>query len=129
MPLPDDVRFLANLTQHSDLNVNWASTMTLDFALRDKPVVNIGFDAVDPAPGRISASKIYSVFEHYRPVCELGAVGLARSAAELAAHVNAYLANPALDRENRRRLVALEVGWPVGESSRRIVDVLEGISL
>jgi hypothetical protein len=72
---------------------------------------------------------VYSLFEHYRPVCELGAARLARSPDELPAHVNAYLANPALDRENRRRLVELEVGWGLGQSSRRIVDVLESISV
>jgi hypothetical protein len=129
MPLPGDLQFLANLTHHSDLNVNWASTMTLDFATQDKPIVNLALDGVGILGGRVPAWKIYSLFNHYRPVCELGAARLARTAEELAAHVNAYLANPALDRENRRRLVELEVGWPLGQSSRRIVDVLESISL
>ena len=44
LPLRSDIQFLANLAHHSDINVNLASTMTLDFAIHDKPVVNVAFD-------------------------------------------------------------------------------------
>ena len=44
------MQFLANLTHHADLNVNLASTMTLDFAIHDKPVVNVAFDPLPPPP-------------------------------------------------------------------------------
>lgn len=127
IPLPADVAFLANLTFHADLNVNVASTMTLDFALRDRPVVNVAFDVSDPPPFGQPLWEHYYRFEHYRPVVDLGAARFARSPAELADHINAYLANPALDRINRRRLVDLEVGVPLGEANGRIVDVLESI--
>lgn len=126
VPTQEDVWLLANLTAHADVNVNVASTMTLDFALRDKPVVNIGFE-VDEA-GRVRPWLDYYSFDHYRPVLELGAARVARSPEELAEHVNAYLANPALDREGRRRLVELEVGVPVGEASRRVVKALAAIA-
>jgi hypothetical protein len=128
IPLPADVEFLANLTQHADLNINVASTMTLDFALRDRPVVNIAFDVTDPPPFGRPLWDYYYRFEHYRPVVELGAARFARSPSELADHVNAYLANPQLDRENRRRLVDLEIGVPPEEASGRIADVLESIA-
>jgi hypothetical protein len=127
LPLPEDVGFLANLTLHADLNVNVASTMTLDFALRDRPVVNIAFDVADPPPFGRPLWAYYYRFEHYRPVVEFGAARFARSSAELADHVNAYLGNPQLDREGRRRLVDLEVGVPLGGAIRRLVDVVDGI--
>jgi hypothetical protein len=127
LPLSDDVRFLSNLTHHADLNINVASTMTLDFALHDKPVVNIAYDFAAPPPLGVPLWEYYYQFEHYRPVVELGAARFARSAEELAEHVNAYLENPALDREGRRRLVELQVGVPVGQSSRHIIEVLERI--
>jgi hypothetical protein len=50
LPKAEDVRFLANLTRHVDVNVNFGSTMTLDFAACDRPVVNIAFDVADPPP-------------------------------------------------------------------------------
>lgn len=128
IPTPDDVHFLANLTTHADLNVNLASTMTMDFAIRDRPIVNIAFDVANPPPFGVDLWHHYYEFEHYRPVVALGAARFARSVDELAAHVNAYLEQPSLDRENRRRLLDLEVGSDVGGASRRIVDVLHSIA-
>jgi hypothetical protein len=128
IPLPDDVQFLANLTHHADVNVNPSSTMTLDFAVHDKPIVNVAFSVADPPPHGMPHWEFVNQFDHYRPVIELGAVRFARSPEALAQHVNAYLENPALDREARRRLVALEVGHPIGHSSERILDVLHALA-
>ncbi|GIU73207.1 MAG: hypothetical protein KatS3mg004_0294 [Bryobacteraceae bacterium] len=106
--------------------MNVASTMTLDFALRDRPVVNVAFDVAERGGWRVWDE--YYQFDHYRPVVELGAARVARSPEELAAHVNAYLRDPSLDREGRRRLVELEVGVPVGQASARVVEALGRIA-
>ncbi|MGH9935289.1 MAG: hypothetical protein ACREAM_03530 [Blastocatellia bacterium] len=125
IPSPDDARFLANLTHHADVNVNLASTMTLDFAIHDRPVVNIAFDIADPPPFGKPLWDFYYRFEHYQPVVKIGAARFARSRDELAEHINAYLDDPSLDREARRQLVSLEVGVPIGQSSQRIIEVLK----
>ncbi len=125
IPSPEDALFLANLTHHADINVNLASTMTLDFAIHDRPVVNIAFDIADPPPLGKPLWDFYYRFEHYQPVVEMGAAGFARSRNELAERINAYLDDPSLDREARRRLVDLEVGVPIGQSSRKIIEVLK----
>jgi len=122
------VRFLANLTHYADLNVNLASTMTLDFAIHNRPIVNIAFDVASPPPFGKPLWDYYYRFEHYRPVVELGAARFARSPEELAEHVNAYLTDPSLDSDNRRRLVEFEVSLPLGRSSQRIVEVLETVA-
>ena len=127
-PLPSDLDFLANLTYHCDLNVNFASTMTLDFALRDKPVINLAFDVTHPPVFGMPMWDYYQQWEHYRPVIEFGAARFARSRDELAEQVSAYLAQPELDRDGRRRFVELEVGVPVGKASQQILDVLESIA-
>ena len=128
IPLPDDVRFLANLTHHADVNINLASTMTLDFAIHNRPVINIAFDVASPPPLGRPLWDFYYQFEHYQPVVRIGAARFARSREELAAHVNAYLDDPSLDHEARRELVELQVGVPIGQSSQRIVEVLRMIS-
>jgi hypothetical protein len=128
IPLPADVQFLANLTYHADLNVNMASTMTLDYAIHDKPIVNIAFDASSPPPFKASIWDLYYQYEHYRPVVELGAARFARSPQELSEHVNGYLANPALDRDGRRRLTHLEIGRPIGQSARYTLAALRKIA-
>lgn len=127
IPSADDVQFLANLTRHADINVNLASTMTLDFAIHDRPVVNIAFDVADPPPHGIPLWDYYYRFEHYQAVVKIGAARFARSREELATHVNAYLENPALDREARQKLVQLEVSLPIGGSSQRIIETLRQI--
>ena len=127
IPSAEDTRLLANLTHHADLNVNLASTMTLDFALHDKPIVNIAFDVADQPLFGVPLWDFYYQFDHYRPVVELGAARFARSATELAEHINAYLADQSLDREARRQFVQLEVGIPLGTSSRKIVETLQHI--
>lgn len=127
LPLPGDVQFLANVTQHSDLNINMASTMTLDFAIHDRPVVNIAFDVNDPPPHGEPLWRHFYEFEHYRPVVELGAARFARTADEMAEHVNTYLENPSLDKDARRKFVELEVALPFGHSSELIVQTLEKI--
>jgi hypothetical protein len=71
---------------------------------------------------------LYYKFEHYRPVVDLGAARFARSSDELAAHVNAYLDDPALDREGRRRFVQLEIDGPVGQAGMRITDALATVA-
>lgn len=122
-PTKDDMALLVNLTRYADLNINMASTMTLDFALHDTPVVNLGFDA---DPSRNLAHRYYQ-YDHYRPVVEMGAARVARDANELAEAVNAYLANPSLDREGRERFVNHELRVRPGQSVPAIAEALRDI--
>lgn len=123
-PDPADVELLVNLVRHSDVNVNMASTMTLDFAIHDTPVVNLGFD-VDPR--RRLAVRYYD-FDHYRPVVEFGAARVARNREELAEAVNAYLADPSLDRAARRRFVDYELRVEPGQSIAAIDRAVQAIT-
>jgi hypothetical protein len=124
-PSAEDVQILANLTHHADLNINFASTMTLDFAIHDKPVINVVFEVADPPLFGMSMWEFVRGFGHYDPVVELGAARFAHTVDELKDHVNAYLSDPSLDRAGRSRFVDLEVGVPIGQSSERIIKVLQ----
>jgi len=128
IPQREDVAFLANLTHHADLNVNLGSTMTLDFGLHDKPVVNVAFDIANPPLFGMPVYDYYYHYEHFLPVVAFGASRIARSAEALPEHINAYLSDPTLDREGRRRLVEMHVDVQPGESSRVTVDALARIA-
>jgi hypothetical protein len=128
LPLPADVPMLANLTRHADVNINLNSTMTLDFAIHDRPVVNIAFDVISPPPFGAPLWDFFYQFDHYHPVIEFGAARFPRSPEQLADALNAYLADPALDRAGRRAFVDLEVGVPIGQSSTRLVEVLAAVA-
>jgi hypothetical protein len=116
------------VTHHADLNVNFGSTMTLDFSAHDKPVINPTFDVRTPPVFGISLYDFCTQFEHYKPVEALGAARFAKSASDLGEFVNAYLADPARDREGRRRLVHMQVGRTIEGSIERIVEVLHRIA-
>ncbi|MEZ5401920.1 MAG: hypothetical protein R2729_19765 [Bryobacteraceae bacterium] len=124
LPTARDVQFLSNLTAHADMNINLGSTMTLDFGLHDRPVVNMAFDINDPPLFGMPVYDYYYQYEHFQPVLKFGASRVARSEAELIDYVNAYLRDPALDREGRRALLDQQVNVPLGESSRRITEAL-----
>ena len=128
MPSAEDVQFLANLTHHTDVNVNFSSTMTLDFAIRDKPVVNLAFDVADPPAYGMPMWDYLRQFDHYRPVFELGAARIAHDADQLAEHVNAYLDDPTLDAARRRQFVDLQVGVQIGMSAKRVITTLRKIA-
>jgi hypothetical protein len=123
-PTPEENRELVSSIHHADVVVNLASTLTLDAATCDRPVVNTDFDL---APDRSFAETIgqyYTRYDHYRTVVESGAVRLARSPEELLAHVTACLQDPSLEREGRRRVVDLWCGPTDGGSGRRLAAAL-----
>ncbi len=123
-PTRHDMELLVNLTRHSDLNINMASTMTLDFAIHDTPVVNLGFD-VDPS--RNLTPRYYS-FDHYRPVVEMGAARVARDPSHLAEIVSDYLADPSIDRDGRADFVDHELRVRPGDSVLAIAEALRVIA-
>jgi len=104
--------------QYTDLNLNYASTISIEACIFDKPVINIGY---------IGRFALAYEFNHYRPIYEAGAVRLAKTNEDLPKLINMYLENPALDRENRRRVVEDFVKFTDGRSYQRSVDLLDKI--
>lgn len=114
----EDLINLKDTLRHIDVVVNYASTITLEACIFNKPVVNIGFP-----PYYMNA---YS-FTHYKPVVELGAVRVAKSAEELIGEVASYLRDPSRDTEGRRRVVSSFIGFTDAKSFQRCVRYLETI--
>jgi len=120
-PSRDDRLHLARTLLHSDVVVNVASTIALECAILDTPVVNIGFDLPTPKPYLDSAARFYD-YTHYRPLVETGAVRVARSPEEMIALVREYLEHPERQRQERAvasRLLAYQVD---GNASRRVAE-------
>lgn len=127
--LPDaqDLDLLKSLTRYCDVNVNVASTVTLDFAHSDKPVVNVALGGSDAEFGGFDDS-VYYRFEHYRAVLDLQAARLARTSAELVAAINSYLIDRSLDAAGRRALVDLQTPRPLEGTSERIVGSIASMA-
>lgn len=123
-PTPEENREMVSSIQHAAVVINLASTLTLDAALCDRPVVNIAFDLSPERSFQAAIEQYYSEYDHYRTVVESGAVRLARSPEELLAEVAASLGEPGRDREGRRRLVDLWCGPFDGGSGRRLAAAI-----
>lgn len=121
-PSEADVEHLRDTLYHSDVVVNLASTITLEAAALDRPIVNLAYNP----PGTnwpVSVADYYRL-THYRPVTESGAVRLARSPEDLRDAINEALCRPELRREERRRLYAEMVTFTDGLCALRLAEAI-----
>lgn len=118
-PGVDDLALLTNTLRYTDVNVNMASSVTLDSAIYDKPIVNIAFTTT---PGDPRAQRVAHAHQshHYRRVGACQAVRLASSLEELIEAVNMYLRSPEVDRAGRLRVVQWICGPVDGNAVGRI---------
>jgi hypothetical protein len=110
---------LADTMRHSDVVVNVASTIAVEAAIFDTPVVNISFDGESPSEWTRSARRYYR-FTHYTNVTRHGAVRVAETPAQMIEHVARYLADPSLDAEGRRAVVREQCQFLDGRSAERV---------
>ena len=115
----ENQRHLADTMRHSDIVVNVASTLAIEAAIFDTPVVNVSFDGDKPAEWVRSARRYYR-FTHYVNLTRHLAVRVAESPADLVSWVARYLVDPSLDREGRRRVVLEQCQFLDGRSAERV---------
>lgn len=115
---------LANILYHADVVVTGASTITIDAAVLDRPVINVAFDGGHTLPNFQSIRKNYYYFTHYIALMKTKGMRLVFSEAELIEWIKQYLANPSLDREERKQIVQDFVGFTDGRSVERIVSAI-----
>lgn len=114
----NDLLNLKYSLKYTDLNINYASTISIEACIFDKPIINIGY---------IDRFALAYEFNHYRPIYESGAVRLAKSDADLPGLIKLYLDNPKLDSEARQRIVVAYIQYIDGLSYKRSIDCLAKI--
>lgn len=102
-PLAATVK-LMNYIAHADVLVMGASTMAIDAAMFDKPVICIGFDGKATLPYWTSVERFYDTYTHFEALLGTEGVRVARSPAELAGEIRAYFKDPARDSAGRARI-------------------------
>jgi hypothetical protein len=122
-PDVEELALLSNTLRYSDVTVNLASSMTLDAAIFDKPVINVAYSTKPDHPHtrRIPFAHLSA---HYRKVAESGAVKIAYSIEELVRWINRYLVDPSKEREERRNIVHTICGPMDGRAVDRIAEAL-----
>lgn len=114
---------LADTLRHSDVIVNVASTIAIEAAIFDTPVVNIAFDGEAESEFARSARRYYQ-FTHYVNITRHGAVKVAWTPADLVRAVGEYLDNPGLDAEARATVVAEQCQFTDGHSADRVAQAV-----
>jgi hypothetical protein len=114
-----------NTFRHAAVVVNLSSTVTVDAAIFDKPVVNLDFD---PQPGQADQQLIREVnhsWPHFKPIAESGGVWLVNDFDELEEAVKTYLDNPHLHRDERKWVVEHVCGFTDGKCGERMADAIK----
>ncbi len=101
-----------------------ASTMSLDFMLFDKPVVNVAFGN---EKNGLFDDQIFFNYLHYQYVLDSGAVIPATDKETLFNALDESLSYPEKRKNQRKELLDLEIGKPLEGTSKRIVNVLNSI--
>jgi len=121
VPNVEDLKDLRALLEYADLNVNMCSTMSLDFMLFDKPVINTVFG--NETNGLYNDQRFLN-YDHYKKVVESGAVTIAKNERELIAQINGALANPTQRTMQRKAMIDLQISKDLIGTSKRITETL-----
>jgi len=118
----NDLNLLANTIYHSSLVISGPSTMFIDAAILDKPIIGINFGA--SGIFSINGKFPYYKFTHLENVVKLNGVSIAEDSEELLNLINLYLTSPQNNKKERSLIVKEQVGDPVYLSGKKIADFI-----
>lgn len=123
----EDTRELAATLRWSDVAINSGSTMTIDAACFDTPIINIAFDGREHEPKPERSARRLLEKEHYLPIVQSGGVRIVGDEGDLVEELNAYLSDRGRDAEGRRRVVREQCYRMDGKSGARIASYILGM--
>jgi len=122
-PSQEDMTHFMDELYFCDAVLCIASTLSLDAACFDKPIINLGFGAYIDDQGRDLSSNLYRM-AHYKPVVASGGVSLVSSKEELKKELIRSIEHPELKSDEREILRRTMCGPLDGRSSERIANHL-----
>ncbi len=121
IPSQEDIVDLRSLLENVDLNINMCSTMSLDFMLFDKPVINTVFGNLE---NRMYNDQRFLEYSHFKKVVDSGSVTIAKNAVELTTQINEALSKPEKRTLQRKELIALQISQDLKGTSERIAKTV-----
>ncbi len=121
IPADEDIKDLRSVLTYVDLNVNMCSTMSLDFMLFNKPVINTVFG--NETNGLYNDQR-FLIYDHYKKVVKSGAVVISKNENELVQAINRALENPEEKAKQRKAMIDLQISKPLLNTSKRIAETL-----
>lgn len=121
IPSEEDIMDLRSLLENSDLSINMCSTMSLDFMLFDKPVINTVFGNLENG---LYNDQRFLNYDHYKKVIDGNAVTIAKDKKELIEQINQALETPKEREKERAAMINLQIGQSLKGTSKRIAQTL-----
>lgn len=117
-----DNDMLINSLYHADIVVTGPSTIAIEAALFDKPIIMVNIHARQ----KNELEGLYSYkYNHIIRLLAKGGVRIANTADEFRTLVSEYLQDPAKDREGRYKIITEQcAGAPDGHASKRLAKLL-----
>jgi hypothetical protein len=119
----DDLKHLAATMWHSDVVINTCSTIAIDAAAFDTPVVCAAFDGYRTLPYDQSVRRFHD-FTHFKKLLEIGGVRVAHGLDQLVGFLKTYLADRNVDSDLRAKIVERQCAPIDGRAGERIADLL-----
>ena len=129
-PCPTDEGIVewVNTMRHADIIVNLCSSIVLDGAVFDKPVINVTFD---PEPGTPNGDLVRDInykWDHYKPITESGGTWLAKDTDEILEAIRVYSRTPELQSAQRKEMLRFICGEVDGHAAERMADAVMRIA-
>lgn len=115
----NELQHLKNTLYHASLLICYASSVSIDAAIFNVPIININFEIRKSRWLQKNPTNYYQK-THYKKALNTGAIRLVHSTEELTEWVRAYLRDPFLDRAARERLVKEQCAFLDGKAGERI---------
>lgn len=116
---------LSYLLKYSDVMVNYFSTISLEAAIFDLPVIHVGYDLYTYGHRFHLMSAFQQRQTHNRRKLRLAASRVAKDETELIKYINDYLNNRNLDQEARRAYAISECGELDGQAGLRLAQMIK----
>ncbi|MBA4320190.1 MAG: hypothetical protein C0412_17470, partial [Flavobacterium sp.] len=123
-----DNQHLLDTLYYSSLVICPPSSISVDAAVFNKPIINIKFKRT----GKKYANQNINLFydsDHYKKLIDTSGVKIVNNKVELLYWINKYLNNPEIDYQGRK-LIIKEQCWKLdGQSGKRVADFLLSLCL
>lgn len=113
-----------NTFRHADVVINFSSTVAIDAAIFDKPVVNLDFDPEPGQPHQALIKDVNHAWTHFKPIAESGGVWLVNNFDEIVEAVKTYLRHPEMHREKRHWIAEYVCGYLDGRCGERMAEAI-----
>ncbi len=120
---PEDLQSLVDNIHHSSLAFCFFSTVNIDAAILNKPIINIDFNPIKSDSFYRTPRPLYEM-EHYKNILRHDGIRSAKNEEDLVRFINEYLENPSKDSYGRKKIVEQQVGVRDGKAGERVATYL-----